>query len=241
VEAVNDAQKGHLFDLMARHYGGATALRGKTVALWGLAFKPNTDDMREASSRRLLQQLWDAGARVRAYDPEAIEETRRIFGERDDLVLCGIGGRRAAGRRRIGGGHRMEAVPQSGFREAQGRACATGWCSTAATSTSRPRSRPPDLRTTASGAGARCARPREACDERRRAIEQRMIDLEMRLAFQEQALQDLSDALAAARDEESRNALLLHRALEELRHLRSAMAASPVAGDAASEPPPPHY
>jgi UDPglucose 6-dehydrogenase len=51
----------------------------------------------------------------------------------------------------------------------------------------------------------------------------------------------LSDALAAARDEDSRNALLLHRALEELRHLRSAMAASPVAGDAASEPPPPHY
>lgn len=72
-------------------------------------------------------------------------------------------------------------------------------------------------------------------------IEQRLVDLEMRLAFQEQALQDLSDALAAARDEESRNALLLHRALEELRHLRSAMAASPVAGDAASEPPPPHY
>ena len=88
VEAVNEAQKGHLFDLMVRHYGDATALRGKTVALWGLAFKPNTDDMREASSRRLLQLLWDAGARVRAYDPEAIGETRRIFGERDDLVLA---------------------------------------------------------------------------------------------------------------------------------------------------------
>ena len=88
VEAVNDAQKGHLFELMARHYCGAEHLRGKTVAVWGLAFKPNTDDMREASSRRLLQQLWDAGARVRAYDPEAMEETRRIFGERDELVLC---------------------------------------------------------------------------------------------------------------------------------------------------------
>ena len=88
VEAVNEAQKGHLFDLMARHYGGVDALHGKTVALWGLAFKPNTDDMREASSRRLLQQLWDAGARVRAYDPEAMEEARRIFGERDDLALC---------------------------------------------------------------------------------------------------------------------------------------------------------
>ena len=92
VEAVNEAQKAHLFELMVHHYGDAAALRGKTVALWGLAFKPNTDDMREASSRRLLQQLWDAGARVRAYDPEAIEETRRIFGERDDLVLCASSG-----------------------------------------------------------------------------------------------------------------------------------------------------
>ena len=72
-------------------------------------------------------------------------------------------------------------------------------------------------------------------------LEQRLIDLETRLAFQEQALQELSDALAAARDSESRNALLLHRALEDLRQLRSAMAASPVTGDAASEPPPPHY
>ncbi len=88
VEAVNDAQKGHLFELMARHYGGAVNLRGKRVALWGLAFKPNTDDMREASSLRLLQQLWQAGASVRAYDPEAMHETRRIFGERDDLELC---------------------------------------------------------------------------------------------------------------------------------------------------------
>ena len=90
VEAVNDAQKGHLFALMQRHYdrGEDEGLRGKTVAVWGLAFKPNTDDMREASSRRLLQQLWDAGATVRAFDPEAMAETRRIFGERDDLVLC---------------------------------------------------------------------------------------------------------------------------------------------------------
>ena len=88
VEAVNDAQKGHLFDLMLRHYGGAEALRGKTVAVWGLAFKPNTDDMREASSRRLLQQLWDAGARVQAFDPEAMTETGRIYGERPDLRLC---------------------------------------------------------------------------------------------------------------------------------------------------------
>ncbi|MGN2245043.1 UDP-glucose dehydrogenase family protein, partial [Frateuria sp. GZRR33] len=56
VEAVNHAQKGKLFELIERHYGGA--LKGKTVALWGLAFKPNTDDMREASSRRLMEMLW---------------------------------------------------------------------------------------------------------------------------------------------------------------------------------------
>lgn len=72
-------------------------------------------------------------------------------------------------------------------------------------------------------------------------IEQRLVDLEMRLAFQEQALHELSDALAAARDGESRNALMLHRAIEELRQLRGAMSAGPVTGDAANEPPPPHY
>ncbi len=88
VEAVNERQKGHLFGLMRRHYGGDTPMRGRTVALWGLAFKPDTDDMREASSRRLLAQLWEAGVRVRAFDPEAQEEARRIFGERDDLTLC---------------------------------------------------------------------------------------------------------------------------------------------------------
>jgi UDPglucose 6-dehydrogenase len=90
VEAVNDAQKGHLFQLIQRHYdrGEDEGVRGRTFAVWGLAFKPNTDDMREASSRRLLAQLWEGGARVRAYDPEATDEARRIFGERDDLVFC---------------------------------------------------------------------------------------------------------------------------------------------------------
>jgi len=85
VEAVNDAQKSRLFALLSRHFGGD--LKGRTIALWGLAFKPNTDDMREASSRRLMEQLWEAGARVRAFDPEAADETRRIYGERDDLCL----------------------------------------------------------------------------------------------------------------------------------------------------------
>ena len=90
VEAVNDAQKGHLFELVQRHYdrGEDEGIRGKTIAVWGLAFKPNTDDMREASSRRLLPQLWEAGAIVRAYDPEAAHEAGRVFGQRDDFVLC---------------------------------------------------------------------------------------------------------------------------------------------------------
>lgn len=78
-------------------------------------------------------------------------------------------------------------------------------------------------------------------DIERGAWEARMVELETRLAFQEQAFQELSDALAAARDGDARNALMLHRALDELRQIRSAMAASPVTGDAASEPPPPHY
>ena len=90
VEAVNEAQKGHLFELVQRHFdaGEDEGVRGKTFAVWGLAFKPDTDDMREASSRRLLAQLWEAGATVRAYDPEARAEAARIFGEREDLVLC---------------------------------------------------------------------------------------------------------------------------------------------------------
>ncbi len=86
VEAVNAQQKTRLFAQIQKHFDGDVA--GKTVALWGLAFKPNTDDMREAPSRRLMEALWDAGAKVRAYDPEARAETTRIYGERDDLVLC---------------------------------------------------------------------------------------------------------------------------------------------------------
>lgn len=88
VESVNHRQKEHLFELIVRHYGDEAALRGKTFAVWGLAFKPNTDDMREASSRTLLRLLWEAGATVRAFDPEAAHEAGRIFGERSDLTLC---------------------------------------------------------------------------------------------------------------------------------------------------------
>jgi UDPglucose 6-dehydrogenase len=86
VESVNDRQKRVLFDKIVRHFDGQ--LRGRTFALWGLAFKPNTDDMREAPSRVLMELLWEAGAKVRAYDPEAGEEAGRIYGQRSDLVLC---------------------------------------------------------------------------------------------------------------------------------------------------------
>lgn len=72
-------------------------------------------------------------------------------------------------------------------------------------------------------------------------LENRFADLETRLAFQEQALLELSDALAAARGDEARTALLLHRALEELKAMRTALSAAPVTGDASLEPPPPHY
>jgi UDPglucose 6-dehydrogenase len=85
VEAVNERQKRRLFDKMMDHFG---SLGGKTIAIWGLAFKPNTDDMREAPSRVLLERLWAAGATVRAYDPVAMREARSIYGERDDLTLC---------------------------------------------------------------------------------------------------------------------------------------------------------
>ncbi|MBV2122559.1 MAG: UDP-glucose/GDP-mannose dehydrogenase family protein [Candidatus Thiodiazotropha taylori] len=86
VEAVNYRQKRVLFEKIMRHYSGD--VKGKTFALWGLSFKPNTDDMREASSRVLMESLWEAGASVRVFDPEAMEECRRIYGERDDLVYC---------------------------------------------------------------------------------------------------------------------------------------------------------
>lgn len=85
VESVNSRQKQVLFNKMKAHFG---SLRGKTIALWGLAFKPNTDDMREAASRVLIEALWGEGAKVRAYDPVAMPECTRIYGSRDDLVLC---------------------------------------------------------------------------------------------------------------------------------------------------------
>lgn len=87
VETINERQKSVLVNRVQQHFGAD--LQGKTFALWGLSFKPNTDDMREAPARVVMEALWLAGAKVQAFDPEAMEETQRIYGQRADLVLCG--------------------------------------------------------------------------------------------------------------------------------------------------------
>ncbi|MEY8213522.1 MAG: UDP-glucose/GDP-mannose dehydrogenase family protein [Colwellia sp.] len=87
VESVNYRQKNKLFEYITKHFG--ENLEGKIFALWGLSFKPNTDDMRAASSLVLMDALWKAGAKVQAYDPEAMEEVQRICGHRKDLSLMG--------------------------------------------------------------------------------------------------------------------------------------------------------
>ncbi len=86
VETVNNRQKNVLFQKVERHFN--SNLKEKTFAIWGLAFKPKTDDMRAAPSRTLMEALWEAGAKIQAYDPEAMQETQRIYGERSDLILC---------------------------------------------------------------------------------------------------------------------------------------------------------
>ena len=85
VEAVNDRQKHSLFGKISKFFGGK--LDGRTIAVWGLAFKPNTDDLREAPARVLIEALWAAGAKVRAYDPVAMGEAKRIYGARPDFAL----------------------------------------------------------------------------------------------------------------------------------------------------------
>ena len=85
VEAVNHRQKQTLFKKLDQAFDGD--LKGKCIAVWGLAFKPETDDMRDAPSRMLMESLWKAGAKVQAFDPQAMRECRRIYGDRDDLIL----------------------------------------------------------------------------------------------------------------------------------------------------------
>lgn len=85
VEAVNKRQKSVIVDKIVKKFGDDLA--GKKFAVWGLAFKPETDDMREAPSRTIMEALWQRGASVAAYDPVAEEEVERIYGNRDDLSL----------------------------------------------------------------------------------------------------------------------------------------------------------
>jgi UDPglucose 6-dehydrogenase len=86
VEAVNQRQKRVLFDKLMNHYRGD--IKGRTFALWGLAFKPNTNDMREAPSRTIMELLFAEGALVRAYDPVALEEAGQLYGDQPGLELC---------------------------------------------------------------------------------------------------------------------------------------------------------
>lgn len=86
VESINLRQKHLIFNQLKKYF--ANDLEGKVIALWGLAFKPNTDDMRDAPSKVLLESLWRAGVKVQGYDPVAMSEARRIYGERSDFTLC---------------------------------------------------------------------------------------------------------------------------------------------------------
>ena len=87
VEARNQVQKQVIFNKVKAYFKGN--LKGKTIALWGLAFKPNTDDMREAPSRVLMEALWAEGAKVQAYDPAAMEEAQHLYGNKPELMLAG--------------------------------------------------------------------------------------------------------------------------------------------------------
>lgn len=87
MEQANDLQKTKLYTCINQYF--ESNLEGKTFAIWGLSFKPNTDDMREAPSRVLIEALWAAGATVRAYDPEAMNEVRRLYPDQAKLALAG--------------------------------------------------------------------------------------------------------------------------------------------------------
>ena len=86
VQRVNQRQRRLLFGRISAYFDGQ--LEGRMIALWGLAFKPNTDDMREAASRALMEALWEAGCSVRAYDPVAMDEARRLYPDQARLILC---------------------------------------------------------------------------------------------------------------------------------------------------------
>ena len=132
VASVNEIRKRAMARKVAAALG--TNLRGKTVAVLGLTFKPNTDDMRDAPSIPLITALHDMGAKVRAYDPVGMEQAKKVLPE---LTYCEDAYECAQGRRRAGHRHRMGAVPRARPRPAQagdGRAsrrssiCATSTC-----------------------------------------------------------------------------------------------------------------
>ena len=124
VEAVNDRQKHVLFEKISRFFGGK--LGGRTIAVWGLAFKPNTDDLREAPARVLIEALWAAGANVRAYDPVAMAEAQPHL-RRATRFRARAERERSARRRRCAGHlHRMAGIPEPRLRALQDRAQAAG-------------------------------------------------------------------------------------------------------------------
>ena len=124
VEAVNRRQKDVLVRKVSHHFAGQ--IKDRTFALWGLAFKPNTDDIREAPSRVIIEQLLQAGARVRAYDPVALEKPDGSLAARRGLSCAQERLRGGGGRRCLDHRHRMERVPQPGFRPPEEPACAAG-------------------------------------------------------------------------------------------------------------------
>jgi UDPglucose 6-dehydrogenase len=86
VERVNERQKSVLYDKLVKHFGSEEALKGKTIAMWGLSFKPETDDMRESTALVMIDKLTKAGCTIRVYDPVAMEECRRRIG--DKVIYC---------------------------------------------------------------------------------------------------------------------------------------------------------
>ena len=104
VDDLNNRQKKRLFEKVKTHYDGK--LKGKTFAIWGLSFKPGTDDMREAPSRTLMDALLAAGANVRAYDPAAMDEARRLYPDNAQLEFC------ESSREALSGAHALALVTE---------------------------------------------------------------------------------------------------------------------------------
>ena len=134
VVQVNDARKLHMADRVIAACGGS--VKGKTLAVLGLAFKPNTDDMRESPSLAIVPALQEAGARIRAYDPEAMGEARKLL---PDLTYCANSYDTMESADALVHHHRMERVPRASISRGSRRCCERRRWSICATSTSRPK------------------------------------------------------------------------------------------------------